>query len=128
MSDITEQAAHIIAPHISTIAVLPLTTTTAGLNLAATGELGTAAEAGKFVTLVADTCGVYYFMNSSDAGTVDPTNSTNANATRCFLLPANTTISFVLRSGFTFLRARSDTGTGYVRAYVSSKPANELVG
>ncbi len=44
--DIEQQAAFIIAPHISKISVMALTTTTAGLDLSATTELGAEVGAG----------------------------------------------------------------------------------
>ena len=126
MSDITEQAASIIAPHTGLISVMPLTTTTSGLDLSLTTELGSGVDAGKFVTLIADGDAVYFFLNNADSGTVDPTAT--SGATRAWPLPNGSSISFVLRAGYHFVRARTSSTTGYLRMYLSSKPLAELAG
>lgn len=126
MSDQEQQAAYIIGPHINKVSVLALTTTTAGLDLSAAAELGPDVDAGKYLTLRADGADVYYFMNSSNAGTADPAATSGAD--RCYLLPNGQTESFIPRAGFHCVRARASTGTGYLRMYISSKPPNELAG
>lgn len=126
MSDHVEQAAYIIGPHIGKISVMALTTTTAGLDLSATTELGPDVDKGKMVTFRADGGDVHFFLNDSNAGTADPSATSGNN--RTYLLPNGQEMAFFPRAGYHFVRAVVATGTGFLRSYISSKPPNELNG
>lgn len=106
-------------PPISGISAMAVTSTTAGTDLSATTELGASIKKGKFITLIAD-ADVYFFFNTSNAGTVDETNTTAGNATRCFLLPAKLPMRVLVpQGGYHFIRYKTAT-TATLRAYISS--------
>ena len=120
MSDRTIEFEGVKGPAINGIAAMAVTTTTAGTDLSLATQLGAGIKKGKFITLVADAA-VFFFFNTSDAGTVDETNTTAGNATRCFLLPANTPLRVLVPSGgYHFIRYKTATGTATLRAYISS--------
>lgn len=120
MSDIELQSVYIIGPCINKIAVMPLTTTTSGLDLSLAAQLGPDVDGGRFLTLVADGDAVYFFMNNADSGTADPAATSGAN--RCFLLPNGGSLTFVPHALFHFVRARTASTTANLRMYISSKP------
>ncbi len=126
MSEVEIQAAYVIGPHIDKVSVLAITTSVAGVDLSLTTELGPDVDGGRWLTLCADGADCYYFLNSSAAGTPDPTATSGSG--RCFVIHNGSKESFIPRAGFHFLRAITATGSGYVRAYLSSKPPTELRG
>ncbi len=125
MSAIELQAAHIIGPHIGKVSVVASTTSSARVNLAATTELGSDCEAGKFTTICATGGDVYFFMNNADTGTADGGATSGNN--RCFVLKDGVPMTFALRSGYTWL-VHIATASCVIRSYVSSKPPSELAG
>lgn len=120
-AEIEQQAAMIIAPHISAISVTAITTSSARVDLSAVTELGPGVNDGRFVTIQATGADAYFFFNNSNAGTADSTMTSGGAtpANRTFCVPAGSSKDFVLRAGYTWLVVVG-SASGFVRAYLSS--------
>lgn len=121
MSGIQEQAAHILAPQATKIAAIAVTSTSAGTDLSATNQLGTAINKGRYVTFMADGADIYVAFGATDPAAIDQANTTAGNAARCWLLKDGQPQDFCL-NGLTFVEAKTVSGsTATLRAYVSSR-------
>ena len=89
MSQLDLEAVNPIAAQLGKIRAVAVTTTSTRHNLAVTGtEVWADVILGRMLRMYADGNDVYYAFNSADAGTVDETNTTAANATQCACIPA----------------------------------------
>lgn len=118
MSDAELQAAYVIGPRMGTIAVVATSTGVVGMDLATL--FPKAIQEGRMIRLEADGASVYWFLNTSAAGTPGPTDTSTTG--QCSVIEDGDHTEFFPEGGYHFVRAILASGSGYLRAYPSSKP------
>jgi hypothetical protein len=88
MSQLDLEAVNPIGPLLGQIRAIAVTTSSARFDLSALAEFGTGGdEMARVFRFTANGGDVYIAFNTSNAGSIDETNTTAGNATQCDVIP-----------------------------------------
>ncbi len=88
MSQIELEALKPVGPVIGKIRAIAVTSTQGNTDLTSISEFGTGTDAARIFRLRADGNNIYFGFSNSSGATIDDTNTTQANATQCDVIPA----------------------------------------
>jgi len=109
------QSAYFLGPKIGSIAAIDFTTSSASVSIET--EIGDGEGGGVPLAMISTVAVYFAFGATGDA--IDETNVAPGNATRCFLLPANTLMRVWPTGEYIITKG---TGAGILRLYRSSLP------